>query len=135
MTFSARFLDEMRRSVRLSELVSRYGVKLMRRQREFVGLCPFHRERTPSFSVVDKKHFFHCFGCGAHGDVFGFVMRIDNLEFGAAVAKIAGGAARKCRAPQCRRISRLTAPKRRCATGALRGGCGLLAAIRAAPWS
>jgi hypothetical protein len=91
MAYSARFLDELRGRTRLSEIVSYCGVKLVRRQREFLGLCPFHRERTPSFSVVDERHFYHCFGCGAHGDVFGFVMRIDNLDFAAAVAKLAGG--------------------------------------------
>jgi hypothetical protein len=89
--FPRAYLDEVRSRVRLSDLVSRYGVKLMRRGPEFVGLCPFHCERTPSFSIVDERHFFHCFGCGAHSDQFGFVMRIDNLDFGAAVAKIAGG--------------------------------------------
>jgi len=89
--FPRAYLDELRSRTRLSDLVGRYGVKLVRRGREFVALCPFHREHTPSFSVVDEKHFFHCFGCGAHGDEFGFVMRIDNLDFGAAVAKIGGG--------------------------------------------
>jgi hypothetical protein len=91
VVYRAPFLDQLRRRTRLSDLVSRYGVKLVRRGREFVGLCPFHRERTPSFSVVDERHFFHCFGCGAHGDEFSFVMCIDKLDFGAAVAKIAGG--------------------------------------------
>ena len=89
--FPRAYLDHLRSCERLSNLVSRCGVKLVRRRREFVGLCPFHRERTPSFSVVDEKHFFHCFGCGAHGDEFGFVMRVYNLDFAAAVAKVADG--------------------------------------------
>jgi CHC2 zinc finger/Toprim domain len=91
MTFNVRFLDELRIRTRLSDLVSRHGVKLVRRGCEFVGLCPFHRERTPSFTVADDKQFFHCFGCGAHGDVFAFLMLVDNIDFRTAVAKIAGG--------------------------------------------
>jgi hypothetical protein len=91
MAFSARFLNGLRSRTRLSDLVSRCGIKLMRRGCEFVGLCPFHRERTPSFTVADDKQFFHCFGCGAHGDVFSFVARIHNVDFRAAVEKVAAG--------------------------------------------
>src|SRR5258705_11617792 len=91
MAFSARLLNELRSRTRLSDLISQCGIKLVRRVREFVGLCPFHRERTPSFTVTDDKQFFHCFGCGAHGDEFGFVMRLYNLDFAAAVAKVADG--------------------------------------------
>jgi DNA primase len=91
MVYNAPLLDELRSRTQLSDLVRHCGVKLVRRGREFVGLCPFHRERTPSFTVADDKRFFHCFGCGAHGDVFDFVMLIDNVDFRTAVAKIAGG--------------------------------------------
>ena len=91
MGYPAAFLHHLRRRTRLSDLVGRCGVKLVRRGREFVGLCPFHRERTPSFTVADDKKFFHCFGCGAHGDVFAFLMLVENIDFRTAVAKIAGG--------------------------------------------
>ena len=91
MAFPPDFLDELRNRISLSGLVSR-RVKLLRRGREFVGLCPFHHEKTPSFCVVDDKSFFHCFGCGAHGDVIGFAMRADNLDFIEAVEKLAGEA-------------------------------------------
>ena len=64
----------------------------MRRGREHSGLCPFHNEKTPSFYVVEDKGFFHCFGCGAHGDAIGFVMRADNLDFVEAVERLAGEA-------------------------------------------
>jgi phage/plasmid primase-like uncharacterized protein len=86
MVYSALF----RSRTRLSDLVGRCGVTLVRRGREFVALCPFHHERTPSFTVVDDKRFFHCFGCGAHGDVFAFVMLVENIDFRTAVASIAG---------------------------------------------
>jgi DNA primase len=91
MAFPPGFLDELRSRISLSGLVGR-RVKLVRRTREFAGLCPFHHEKTPSFYVVEDKSFFHCFGCGAHGDAIGFVMRTENLDFIEAVEKLAGEA-------------------------------------------
>ncbi len=88
MAFPPRFLDEIRNRLSLAEVVGR-RVKLIRRGREFVGLCPFHNERSPSFSVVEEKGFFHCFGCGAHGDVIGFTMRTEGLPFPEAVERLA----------------------------------------------
>src|SRR5215471_7562544 len=70
MALPPGFLEELRSRIPLSGLVGR-KVKLARRGREFVGLCPFHHEKTPSFYVVEDKSFFHCFGCGAHGDAMG----------------------------------------------------------------
>ncbi len=89
MALPPGFIDELRGRISLSGLIGR-SVRLVRRGREFVGLCPFHHEKTPSFYVVEDKAFFHCFGCGAHGDVIGFVMRADNLDFIEAVEKLAG---------------------------------------------
>ena len=91
MAFPPGFLDELRGRVSLAGLVGR-RVKLIRRGREHAGLCPFHSEKSPSFYVVEDKNFFHCFGCGAHGDAIGFVMRADNLDFLEAVEKLAGEA-------------------------------------------
>ncbi|HEX9464534.1 MAG TPA: DNA primase, partial [Alphaproteobacteria bacterium] len=91
MAFTPQFLDEIRTRLPCSEVVGR-RVKLARKGREHSGLCPFHNEKTPSFTVNDDKGFFHCFGCGAHGDVIGFAMRIDNLQFPEAVEKLAGEA-------------------------------------------
>jgi DNA primase len=91
MAFPPGFLDDLRNRISLSGLISR-RVKLQRRGREFAGLCPFHHEKTPSFYVVEEKSFFHCFGCGAHGDAIGFAMRADNLDFIEAVEKLAGEA-------------------------------------------
>src|SRR5690349_22086136 len=88
MAFPPRFLDELRARVSLAEVVGR-RVRLIKRGREYVGLCPFHKERTPSFSVVEDKGFYHCFGCGAHGDVVGFVMQSGNLGFLEAVEALA----------------------------------------------
>lgn len=89
MSFSPEFLDEIRARVPLAEIVGK-RVRLTRKGREFSGLCPFHNEKTPSFTVSEDKGFFHCFGCGQHGDVIGFVMRTEALSFPEAVEKLAG---------------------------------------------
>jgi DNA primase len=91
MAFPPRFLDEIRNRLSLAEAIGR-RVKLTRRGREFVGLCPFHHEKSPSFTVVEEKNFYHCFGCGAHGDVIGFTMRTEGIPFPEAVEKLAGEA-------------------------------------------
>jgi DNA primase len=88
MAFPPYFLEELRRRLSLASAISR-RVKLQRRGREFVGLCPFHKEKTPSFSVVEDKGFYHCFGCGAHGDVISFTMQTGNLSFPEAVEALA----------------------------------------------
>lgn len=73
----------------LSDIV-RQAVDLKRNNGEWRGLCPFHREKTPSFYVNDQKQFYHCFGCGAHGDAIDFVMRLDGIGFNDAVAELVG---------------------------------------------
>src|SRR5688572_25976026 len=91
MSIPPRFLDELRSRLTLSDIVSR-RVRLTRAGREFKGCCPFHTEKSPSFYINDDKQFYHCFGCGAHGDVVGFIMRHDNLSFIEAVEMLAGEA-------------------------------------------
>ncbi|HET6160411.1 MAG TPA: DNA primase [Dongiaceae bacterium] len=92
MALPPRFLDELRGRVSITDVVGR-RVRLIRKGRgEATGLCPFHAEKTPSFTVSEDKGFFHCFGCGAHGDVIGFVMRSEGLEFPQAIEKLAGEA-------------------------------------------
>jgi DNA primase len=88
MALPNAFLDEIRARLTLSSVIGR-RVKLVRKGREHSGLCPFHNEKTPSFTVNDEKGFFHCFGCGAHGDVIGFEMRAGNLPFREAVERLA----------------------------------------------
>ncbi len=88
MAFPPEFVEELRNRITLSEVIGR-KVALKRKGREYAGLCPFHNEKTPSFWVNDQKAFFHCFGCGAHGDAIGFTMRIEGLAFPDAVEKLA----------------------------------------------
>jgi DNA primase len=89
MAFSPRFLDDIRDRAGLVDTIGR-RVKLTRKGREQLGLCPFHNEKTPSFTVNEDKGFYHCFGCGAHGDVIAFVMNTENLAFPEAVEQLAG---------------------------------------------
>lgn len=91
MAFPPRFLEELRERVAVSQVVGR-RVKLNRRGGEHTGLCPFHSEKTPSFTVSDPKGFYHCFGCGAHGDVISFVRETEGLDFRDAVERLAAEA-------------------------------------------
>ena len=88
MSFPPEFLNELRDRLPVSEIVGR-RVRLQRKGREFQGLCPFHNEKTPSFTVNDDKGFYHCFGCGAHGDVITFVIETEALSFPETVEKLA----------------------------------------------
>jgi DNA primase len=88
MAFPPEFVEELRNRITLSEVIGR-KVALKRKGREYAGLCPFHNEKTASFWVNDQKAFFHCFGCGTHGDAIGFTMRIEGLSFPDAVEKLA----------------------------------------------
>lgn len=88
MAIPSQFLDEVRSRVSIVDIVGR-KVKLVRKGGEYWGACPFHNEKTASFSVSDEKGFFHCFGCGAHGDVINFEMDANGLSFPEAVEKLA----------------------------------------------
>ncbi|MEO1191166.1 MAG: DNA primase [Pseudomonadota bacterium] len=88
MSLPQGFLDELRARTGLAALIGR-RVRLQRKGREHQGLCPFHNEKTPSFTVNEEKGFYHCFGCGAHGDAISFVMQIEGLTFPEAVERLA----------------------------------------------
>ena len=88
MAFPPQFLDELRHRVGVADVVGR-RVKLTKRGREHLGLCPFHKEKTPSFTVNDEKGFYHCFGCGEHGSAIDFVMKVENVSFPEAVERLA----------------------------------------------
>ncbi|MFP4314308.1 MAG: DNA primase [Alphaproteobacteria bacterium] len=91
MSIHARFLDEIRNRLSLSDVIGA-RIQVTRAGREFKACCPFHKEKTPSFTINDDKQFYHCFGCGAHGNVIDFVMQHDNLPFPEAVELLAGQA-------------------------------------------
>lgn len=89
MRFPPEFLDRLRAQVSLSEVIGR-RVALKRKGREYQGLCPFHHEKTPSFTVNDEKGFYHCFGCGAHGDAVRFLTENEGMGYVEAVERLAG---------------------------------------------
>lgn len=85
---SDEFLEQLRASNDIVSVISPY-VELRRRGKNLVGLCPFHNEKTPSFTVYPDSQSFYCFGCGAGGEVISFVRRIENLDFYEAVKSLA----------------------------------------------
>ena len=88
MAFPDYFMQELKSRCDIEDVVSSY-VNLKRKGKSLLGLCPFHNEKTPSFNVVPSKGFFHCFGCGAGGDVITFIERIENLDYVDAVKFLA----------------------------------------------
>jgi len=91
VTIPQSFLEEVRARTVLSGLVSA-RVKIVRKGREFEGLCPFHSEKTPSFTVSDEKGFYHCFGCGAHGDAIRWLTDAGGMGFIDAVRQLSQAA-------------------------------------------
>ena len=101
MTLSPAWLDELRSRTTLSAIIAP-TVKLIRAGREWKACCPFHNEKTPSFTVNDDKHFYHCFGCGAHGDAIRFLTDHRGLPFMDAVKELAAKAGMEVPAPDPR---------------------------------
>ncbi|WP_106419393.1 DNA primase [Salinicola tamaricis] len=88
---SQRFIDDLLARTDIVDVVSE-RVQLKKSGRNHSGLCPFHQENSPSFTVSHDKQFYHCFGCGAHGNALRFLMEFDNLRFPEAVEQLAGRA-------------------------------------------
>lgn len=91
MKINERFIQELQERIDIEDVISSY-VNLKRRGKTLVGLCPFHNEKTPSFTVYPESRSFYCFGCGAGGDVISFVRRMDNLDYVEAVKSLAQAA-------------------------------------------
>jgi DNA primase len=98
VTLSPQWLDELRARTVLSAVIAP-SVKLIRAGREWKACCPFHNEKTPSFTVNDDKGFYHCFGCGAHGDAIRFLTDQRGMPFMDAVKELAGKAGMDVPAP------------------------------------
>ena len=88
MRYSDELIDEIRNRNDIVDIISQYVV-LKRSGRNFFGLCPFHKEKSPSFSVSPDKQIFHCFGCGVGGNVFHFISKIENISFRDALETLA----------------------------------------------
>ena len=93
-SFDRNFTDELRMRLSIVDVVGR-RVPLSRKGQNYWGCCPFHNEKTPSFSVNEEKGFYHCFGCGEHGDIISFTMKTGNMEFREAITELASQAGMK----------------------------------------
>ena len=88
MRYPREIIDEVRMQNDIVEVISQY-VPLKQKGSSYFGLCPFHNEKTASFSVNSEKQFYYCFGCGAAGNVFSFLMEMENMDFPEALKKLA----------------------------------------------
>ena len=86
--FNQELIDRIRAAVDIVEIIGK-DVKLQQRGRSYVGLCPFHDEKTPSYNVNRQEQLYYCFGCGQGGDVFKYIMESQNVPFPEAVRIIA----------------------------------------------
>lgn len=105
MTLTPQWLDELRARITLSALIGK-SVKITRAGREYKACCPFHNEKSPSFTINDEKGFYHCFGCGAHGDAIRWMTDQRGLSFMDAVKELAATAGMDVPAPDPRAAQR-----------------------------
>lgn len=91
MAITPEFLDQIRNRIAISTIVGA-RVKLQRKGNRYWGCCPFHNEKTPSFTVSDDKEFYHCFGCSEHGDIISFVMKTQGITFVEAIRQLSAQA-------------------------------------------
>ncbi len=110
MSLTPQFLDELRARTTLSTLIGR-TTKIQKAGREYKACCPFHNEKTPSFTINDEKGFYHCFGCGAHGDAIRWMTDQRGLPFMEAVKELAQAAGMDVPAPDPRAAKRAEAAK------------------------
>ena len=85
--YSDELIEEVRQSNDVVDIISQY-VHLTRKGRNYFGLCPFHNEKSPSFSVSPDRQIFHCFGCGVGGNVYTFLMKIEGITFKEALEQL-----------------------------------------------
>src|SRR5512140_2053698 len=89
MALASDFAQTLKQQADIVRVVGDYVSLKKAGAQNYSGLCPFHKEKTPSFSVHATRQFFHCFGCGASGDVFSFIQKIENITFPEAVRAVA----------------------------------------------
>jgi len=106
--YDNNFVDELRARLSLVDVIGR-RVPLTKKGQNYWGCCPFHNEKTPSFSVNEEKGFYHCFGCGAHGDIISFTMNSEHVEFKTALQELADMAGLKMPTVQQKSPERIAA--------------------------
>ncbi len=109
------FIDDLLARTDIVEVIGN-RVPLKRQGKEYSARCPFHDERSPSFTVSPNKQFYHCFGCGAHGTAISFLMNYDRLEFLDAVEELARSAGMEVAASMPRHASASASAMRRAAS-------------------
>ena len=87
MLINNDFINKILDNTNVSEIISHY-INIKKKGYEFIALCPFHNEKSPSFTINDNKGFYHCFGCGEHGNIINFISKIDNSSFSESIEKI-----------------------------------------------
>ena len=88
---SDSIVEEVRQATNIVDVISQY-VRLQKRGKNYLGICPFHNEKTPSFTVNREKGLYHCFGCGVGGNVFTFLTQYEKISFGEALRQLAARA-------------------------------------------
>ena len=86
--YSEEIVEQVRQNNDIVDIISQY-VHLTRKGRNYFGLCPFHNEKSPSFSVSPERQIFHCFGCGVGGNIYTFLMKIEGIGFKDAIEQLA----------------------------------------------
>ena len=125
MRYSDDIIEEVRMKNDIVDVISQY-VKLTRRGSSYFGLCPFHNEKTPSFSVTPSKQMYYCFGCGAGGNVYNFIMEYENYSFGEALSHLADRAGVELPKIEYSREAREKAEQRANLTGDQQAGSAVL---------
>ncbi|MEM7617373.1 MAG: DNA primase, partial [Pseudomonadota bacterium] len=85
LSFDNSLITQIKQTLKISDIIGNYVQIKHKSTGEFLGKCPFHNDKTPSFTVSDTKEFYHCFGCGVHGDIIKFIMEIENMNYVEAV--------------------------------------------------
>ena len=111
MRYSDDIIEEVRERTDIVALISGY-VKLTRKGNSYFGLCPFHSEKTGSFSVSPNKQMYYCFGCGAGGNAYTFLMQYENYSFQEAVSSLAERAGMRLPEPESSRADRARSERR-----------------------
>ncbi len=88
MRYPSDFVEQLKNRLLVSEVIGR-RIPVRKAGREMMALCPFHKEKTPSFTISDEKGFYHCFGCGAHGDAIGFIKDYEGVSYKEAIERLA----------------------------------------------
>ena len=110
MRVSKEEIEKVKQAYDLKAVIESYGVTLKKKGSNYVGLCPFHKEKAPSFTVNPKTNLYHCFGCNAGGDVIGFICKKDDITFREAIEKLQGRKPERREQKPEKKVKEISAP-------------------------